>query len=1110
MTITELAYFDVTGFFYDVQQPLAGGTTAAPQFSVMSGLVTFTPRLPTTIYVDDLDIGGDVGQDTALAVTPIVGQITNGQLCSINIPGTPGVELLANTAPIAAALAEAGITDLVYDVTFTRIVYAHQDTNQLANFAFIAPTDTTGVSITDAELTRYAWAIPGSVTPPLATAPWGGAYVKPSGGIPLSDLSSALQADITTPSAVYDVQTYGAIGNGTTDDTTAIQAAINAAATAGGGTVYFAAGIYKISAALVLADHVSLLGAGAPFAGTGGSRIRQVTAGQHGLYMATTSAAVGALEIRNLVIESTAVTGTAHGIYLHNNASGSTHFPFVSMAFRDLFIQGFTGYGFNAESLITSVLDRVTSQTNGGGFFLNGDAYSTGFSSVNTSVAFTSCYANGNTGIGYYLLRSTYLSLHGCACDSNGNQYVVDHCNSVVLAACGAEYAQTATATTGNGFTVQGGSTGITLVSCTTLYNQHYSIYITGTSYAVTVIGFLDNDQGSHAVHGLKIDAGSKITQIGCIFTSADAPSGAVTVLDDGAGNLAVQGTAYFGSTLYVESDLTLDSGNIHLTAYNALYAGANRTWEIGTFGSANHLGVESSDTGDAPDIYAAGTDTNIDISFTPKGTGKVKVGNNPVAVTASPTFTGHVTVPTPTSTGDAATKAYADTKQRAFLFNVKDYGAVGNGSTDDTSAIQAAISAATTNGGGTVFLPAATYLVSSLTLASRVTLRGDATNATTLTTTAGTGDVLAYSGSAGLVNVTVEDLLLSGPGTGTGNGVNVQNVGGAGNPNAYLTFNRVRAAGFGGSAFQVACAIVSTFDTCVAQSCGVGFYLLAGGTSMSLISCYANQCTTYGYHIFDISYSAGHALAADSCGTAYLIDSCNNVALTACGCEWADPDSASPGDGFKITGSTGITLTSPYTYQNLHYSYWITGSSRVVLINLMENSPVSATNCLKTDAGSQTTVIGISYTTANATAGTMVWLNDGAGEIVIPGTAFLAGVQASGAATIGGAATVNGMLNSAAGMTRAVQVASGALSPMTTAHNTFVFTGSSIATWTLPAVSGNAGFEITIKNRGSATLTVQRGGTDGIYTTSAISSTTVTAGSVLRLVNDAAYWCAV
>lgn len=68
-----------------------------------------------------------------------------------------------------------------------------------------------------------------------------------------------------TPTGWYDVKsaTYGAVGDGTTDDTAAIQAAINAAEPVR-GTVYFPPGTYKISAALDLDSHyvARLTGAG--------------------------------------------------------------------------------------------------------------------------------------------------------------------------------------------------------------------------------------------------------------------------------------------------------------------------------------------------------------------------------------------------------------------------------------------------------------------------------------------------------------------------------------------------------------------------------------------------------------------------------------------------------------------------------------------------------------------------------------------------------------------------------------------------------------------------------------------------------------------------------
>ena len=61
-------------------------------------------------------------------------------------------------------------------------------------------------------------------------------------------------------------------------------------------------------------------------------------------------------------------------------------------------------------------------------------------------------------------------------------------------------------------------------------------------------------------------------------------------------------------------------------------------------------------------------------------------------------------------------------------VFNAKDsaYGAKGDGTTNDAPAIQAAIDAANGAGGGTVYLPAGTYLVKAkLELQSNVTLKG-------------------------------------------------------------------------------------------------------------------------------------------------------------------------------------------------------------------------------------------------------------------------------------------------------------------------------------------------------------------------------------------------
>ena len=73
--------------------------------------------------------------------------------------------------------------------------------------------------------------------------------IDATGNITVSDL--VITSGISTET-VINVKYYGATGNGTTDDTTAIQNAINAAVSAGTYTIYFPAGNYLTSSQLTV------------------------------------------------------------------------------------------------------------------------------------------------------------------------------------------------------------------------------------------------------------------------------------------------------------------------------------------------------------------------------------------------------------------------------------------------------------------------------------------------------------------------------------------------------------------------------------------------------------------------------------------------------------------------------------------------------------------------------------------------------------------------------------------------------------------------------------------------------------------------------------------
>jgi polygalacturonase len=91
-------------------------------------------------------------------------------------------------------------------------------------------------------------------------------------------LPSAAHAALRHPAApgatLFDIRTYGAVGDGKTLDTVAINRAIEAAAAAGGGTVYFPGGTWlsfsirlKSNVELYLAQGAVLLAADSPLPG---------------------------------------------------------------------------------------------------------------------------------------------------------------------------------------------------------------------------------------------------------------------------------------------------------------------------------------------------------------------------------------------------------------------------------------------------------------------------------------------------------------------------------------------------------------------------------------------------------------------------------------------------------------------------------------------------------------------------------------------------------------------------------------------------------------------------------------------------------------------------
>ena len=118
---------------------------------------------------------------------------------------------------------------------------------------------------------------------------------------------------------------YGAVGDAATDDTAAIQAAMDAAAVAG-GTVFFPQGTYKITSALVLDSGVNLLG-------VQGAEIRQTADDQ----------------LLNSIVANP-YPQEIRGLYLHRNIAGNNdliYFKDARLSFVDCVFESLSNAGFH-------------------------------------------------------------------------------------------------------------------------------------------------------------------------------------------------------------------------------------------------------------------------------------------------------------------------------------------------------------------------------------------------------------------------------------------------------------------------------------------------------------------------------------------------------------------------------------------------------------------------------------------------------------------------------------------------------------------------------------------------------------------------------------------
>jgi hypothetical protein len=199
-------------------------------------------------------------------------------------------------------------------------------------------------------------------------------------------------------------------------------------------------------------------------------------------------------------------------------------------------------------------------------------------------------------------------------------------------------------------------------------------------------------------------------------------------------------------------------------------------------------------------------------------------------------------------------------------IYNVLDYGAVGDGQTDDTAAIQAAIDAAAT-AGGTVRIPAGNYALTTVALSSGVTLEGtgfgndpdDSQKFGTVLLISGANYGVQIGGKSHEAFINVRDLTIVGTSIGRA-GIRIgYHQADAGHYVTNVLIENVQISGFTGSA---AAHDVSTDEPAATGAAGI--YIARG------ITCTLRNVHVAGnyYGIFENSNHNSTTMVFDGCSS--------------------------------------------------------------------------------------------------------------------------------------------------------------------------------------------------------------------------------------------------
>ncbi|MCC7169542.1 MAG: VCBS repeat-containing protein [Planctomycetes bacterium] len=251
-------------------------------------------------------------------------------------------------------------------------------------------------------------------------------------------------------------------------------------------------------------------------------------------------------------------------------------------------------------------------------------------------------------------------------------------------------------------------------------------------------------------------------------------------------------------------------------------------------------------------------------------------------------------------------------------FWNVRSYGAVGNGVADDTAAFQSAVNSLLAAGGGTLFVPAGSYRLSDhLYFDRKLSLLGEGVQVSRLIWSQPTGGIIFWGGNeAGAARKTalISSLSLLTECAGGGTAIDVAYSVPVGTAYTYAQIEQCEISGLSPVSFWNTGIRFTDARGTVVRACELrGFYP------------YAADSMAIAYD--GVQYAGGHVVR--DCTVAFWQTGVS-IAGTTEGVN-VDASAFSCRDGLKWRGST---LTSYLTVTNSHFNCWKGG---IELSNCLE-----------------------------------------------------------------------------------------------------------------------------------------------------------------------------